>query len=73
MPLVGIVFVLILKSYKMPKKFVRICPKCKSMDLSIDLSVQSYARGSFFNQFKCNKCGYSEIFFPEVLRKLDRK
>ncbi|MBN2368453.1 hypothetical protein JXC34_05535 [Candidatus Woesearchaeota archaeon] len=44
----------------------RICPKCKSKDISPDLSAQSYARGSIFNQFKCNACGYTGEFFPEV-------
>jgi predicted nucleic-acid-binding Zn-ribbon protein len=50
----------------MPKKFVRVCPKCRSMDVSHDMSVEAIARGSVFNNFKCNKCGYTGIFFPEI-------
>jgi len=45
---------------------VRICPKCKSTDVSRDLSAAAYARGSIFNQYRCNRCGYTGIFFPET-------
>lgn len=51
---------------KKSSKFVRICPKCKSTDTSPDLSFQAYGSGSIFNSFKCNKCGYTGVFFPEV-------
>ncbi|MBD3361599.1 hypothetical protein GF358_02275 [Candidatus Woesearchaeota archaeon] len=44
----------------------RICPKCKSTNISKDLSKEAYAKGSFFNQYKCNDCGYTGEFFPEV-------
>lgn len=50
----------------MSKKLIRFCPKCKSTDVIPDLSLQSYGRGSFFNQYKCNKCGFTGLFFPEV-------
>ncbi len=45
----------------------RICPKCKSTDISPDLSAESYGHGTIFNQYKCNKCGFSGQFFPELL------
>jgi len=48
---------------------MRICPKCKSIDVEADLSAQSYGKGSFFNQYKCNSCGYTGIFFPEIENK----
>jgi Zn ribbon nucleic-acid-binding protein len=54
----------------MPKQ---ICPKCKSTDISKDFSVQSYGQGSFFNQYKCNKCGYTGQFFPSVTKKVKKK
>lgn len=44
----------------------RICPKCRSTDISPDLSAESYGKGSMFNAYKCNKCGYKGEFFPEV-------
>lgn len=44
----------------------RICPKCKGRDIKSDLSSHSFAQGSIFNKFKCNKCGFEGIFFPEV-------
>ena len=47
-------------------KTVKVCPKCGSMDVSSDLSVQSYAQGGFFNNMVCNNCGYSGQLFPEV-------
>lgn len=48
-------------------KTKRICPKCKSSNICPDLSADSFARGSVFNQYKCNECGYGGIFFPEVM------
>jgi hypothetical protein len=50
----------------MQKKYVRICPECKSMDTQPDLSADSYAKG-LLNQWKCNTCGYTGLGFPEVL------
>ncbi len=52
----------------MERKF-RVCPKCRSTDVSRDLSAAAYARGSIFNQYRCNKCGYTGIFFPETDEK----
>ena len=43
-----------------------ICPRCKSFDVSSDMSVASFAQGSVFNDKVCNKCGYSGQFFPEI-------
>lgn len=53
----------------MKNKTKRICPKCKSEDISSDLSAHSFAQGSIFNQYKCNKCGYAGMFFPEINKK----
>ena len=47
----------------------RICPKCKSKNIEADLSAHSFAQGSVFNQYKCNKCGYAGMFFPEINKK----
>jgi len=52
-------------------KKIRFCPKCKSTDIEGDLSVQSFVEG--YNRFKCNKCGYSGMFFPEVDEKEYKK
>jgi transposase-like protein len=48
----------------MKKKYVRICPQCKSADTQPDLSADSYAKG-LLNQWKCNTCGYTGLVFPE--------
>jgi len=53
----------------MPKKSTKICPKCKSKDISPDFSLNTFGEASEFNKFKCNNCGYSSIFFPEVEKK----
>jgi predicted RNA-binding Zn-ribbon protein involved in translation (DUF1610 family) len=59
------------------EKMVRVCPKCLSTDVVRDLSLQSYSKGTFFNQFKCNKCGFTGIIFPEIteaeLKELTKK
>lgn len=51
---------------------VRICPKCKSRDVSNDLSVASYAQGAIFNKYICNNCGYNAMFFP-VVKHLNKR
>jgi predicted RNA-binding Zn-ribbon protein involved in translation (DUF1610 family) len=48
----------------MKKTYLRICPECNSTDVSPDMSAESYAKG-LLNQWKCNNCGYSGLFFPE--------
>ena len=52
----------------MKKKLERICPECKSTDVVPDMSADSYAKG-LFNQWKCNTCGHTGIFFPEYSEK----
>jgi rubredoxin len=48
----------------MAKRYVRVCPVCNSTDVQPDLSADSYSKG-FFNQWKCNTCGHTSLFFPE--------
>ena len=57
------------KSKKPQTKHIRICPKCKSKNVSPDFSLKTFGEKSEFNKFKCNKCSYSSIFFPEVIYK----
>lgn len=57
------------KSKKSQTKYMHICPKCKSNNVSPDFSVQSFAQGSVFNKHKCNNCGYAGMFFPEIDKK----
>jgi transposase-like protein len=47
----------------------RICPKCKSKNVSVDLSVRAYGQGSIFNSYTCNDCGYTSILFPEITKE----
>ena len=51
----------------------RICPKCKSTDVSANLSSQAVAIGTFNNSYICNKCGYESMFFPEIETKKTKK
>jgi len=44
----------------------RICPKCKSRNVSNDMSTMAYGGGSIFNSFVCNDCGNSGIFFSAI-------
>lgn len=57
------------KSKKLQTKNVRICPKCKSDDVSPDFSIKTFGEQSEFNKYKCNKCGHASIFFPELTKK----
>jgi hypothetical protein len=52
----------------MIKKFIRVCPQCNSTDVQPDLSADSYAKG-LLNQWKCNSCGHSSLFFPEYTKE----
>lgn len=65
------------KSKKSQTKHVRICPKCKSDDVSSDFSRQTFGEQSEFNTHKCNKCGHRSIFFPEIdknnIKNLNKK
>lgn len=48
----------------MSKKYVRVCPECQSTDTRPDLSADSYSKG-LLNQWRCNRCGYTGLVFPE--------
>lgn len=48
----------------MQKKYVRVCPECQSTDTQPDLSADSYSKG-LLNQWRCNRCGYTGLVFPE--------
>ena len=50
---------------KMGRKMA-ICPKCRSIDVSNDFSNAGAVNFGFLNRKKCNNCGYSGAFFPEV-------
>jgi hypothetical protein len=60
----------------MKKKYVRVCPECYSTDTQPDLSADSYSKG-LLNQWRCNTCGNTGLFFPEYtledLTKLKEK
>lgn len=58
------------------KKFFRVCPECNSIDTKPDMSADSYSKG-LLNQWQCNTCGYTGLFFPEYsqedLKKIREK
>ena len=54
-------------------KSKRICPKCKNENVSPDFSLKTFGEQSEFNKFKCNDCGYSSIFFPEIEKRKIKK
>jgi len=75
--IVGILFLIIIivilwdllsnkKTKRHQAKRVRICPKCKSKNISPDFSRQTFGEQSEFNAYKCNECGYRGSFFPEI-------
>lgn len=45
------------------EEFVKVCPKCKSLDISADLKMAWLGETSTST---CNECGYTNTFFPEV-------
>lgn len=51
------------------EKSKRICPKCKSTDVTNDWSISNIAREFANPTFKCIKCGFVGTFFPEIVEK----
>jgi len=51
------------KQEKAQEKYVKVCPKCSSIDISIDLKMAWLGEASTST---CNECGYTNTFFPEV-------
>ncbi len=53
-----------------------MCPECNSTDTKPDMSADSYSKG-LLNQWQCNTCGYTGLFFPEYpqedLKKIKEK
>lgn len=58
------------RKIKPQTRHIRICPKCKSKNVSPDFSLKTFGEASEFNKHKCNKCGYRGIFFPEVKKSI---
>ncbi|MBU0980426.1 MAG: hypothetical protein KJ709_06465 [Nanoarchaeota archaeon] len=58
------------------EKYVRVCPKCKSPDVSQDRDALQQI-GILPQTYVCNRCGHSGSFFIEVpiskLKKLREK
>ena len=49
------------------EKYVKICPKCGSINVKVDFSnpvVWTYGTNV---KYKCNSCGHLSLLFPEVL------
>ena len=44
----------------------RICPKCKSYNVSLDMTTETLMGQSTLRHFKCNECGFISAFFPEI-------
>jgi hypothetical protein len=51
--------------------YVKICPKCKSTDISI--ADDQYLLGIAPVTYTCKKCGYGSPIFPEVNLEEDKK
>ena len=50
------------------RKYVTVCPKCGSKDVSFERNP-AYAASGLLNNFKeCDNCGHHGMLFPEVLR-----
>ncbi|OIO40335.1 hypothetical protein CO154_01380 [Candidatus Pacearchaeota archaeon CG_4_9_14_3_um_filter_31_7] len=47
------------------KKYVKICPKCNSLDVKIDMQGALVAFG-LPAIYICNDCGFKSYIFPEI-------
>ncbi|MGM5481699.1 MAG: hypothetical protein ACQESE_04805 [Nanobdellota archaeon] len=57
------------------EEYVRICPKCNSIDVSDDMSNPAIKYIGQIESMVCNNCGFTGTIFPEVKRseKPDKK
>ena len=53
---------------KTKEKYLRICPKCGSANVTLDSSnIGGWALGTFSSvKYICKKCGFINIVFPEI-------
>jgi hypothetical protein len=52
---------------KKKERWVKVCPKCGSKGVVGDDSVPVFASTGLFNSIKkCENCGHTGVFFPEV-------
>ncbi len=52
-------------------EYIKICPKCKSINVSIQNKIVA---GFLPVEYFCNKCKYSNYIFPEInTNKLGKK
>ncbi len=54
------------KLNKMTQDYVRICPVCNSVDVSPDLSVPAAVASGALYSYRCNRCGFVGVIFPEI-------
>ena len=52
--------------FRKKEAYVRICPKCKSTDVSDDMSNPTIKFIGQIENMVCNNCGYAASFFPEA-------
>ena len=48
---------------KEKEKYVKVCPKCNSLNLKVDSTLIFLGAPS---NYICKECGYTDSFFPEV-------
>jgi hypothetical protein len=48
------------------EKFVKICPRCKSTNISIDPTNPLFGSEGLPPTYICNKCNYTNKIFPEI-------
>lgn len=49
------------------EKYVKICPKCGSIDVQTDFSNPADWALGITPRYKCNSCNHESTIFPEVL------
>ena len=57
----------------MDKEYIQICPKCKSDNITSNMTAASLGMGTFQNEFRCLNCGHEGMFFPEIKASKKKK
>jgi|Deesub1362A_J573_1020465.scaffolds.fasta_scaffold02331_8 hypothetical protein len=51
---------------KHSSKYIKLCPICNSVDVSPNFSVPAAVASGALYSYRCNRCGFVGLGFPEV-------
>lgn len=59
-------------NFDMKEKWVKVCPKCGSKDITIVSLKSKFIVFGIPTQYRCNKCGYLSFIIPEIIEEIKK-